>query len=58
MLIYNFICFVFVLFFFRIVASQLSDSGLYRCFASNFLGESYVEANLTVVGKKIIFLFL
>lgn len=33
----------------RIVATQFSDSGLYRCFASNFLGESYVEANLTVV---------
>ncbi|KAK7094973.1 hypothetical protein V1264_006443 [Littorina saxatilis] len=33
----------------RIVATQLDDSGLYRCFASNPLGKTFVETVLKVV---------
>ncbi|KAL8608110.1 hypothetical protein ACOMHN_016565 [Nucella lapillus] len=33
----------------RIVATQLNDSGLYRCFASNPLGKTFVETVLNVV---------
>jgi hypothetical protein len=47
-----------VIIFDRIVASQLSDSGLYRCRASNSLGITLVEAAVTVVGKNAIIWFL
>ncbi|XP_053381262.1 hemicentin-1-like isoform X2 [Mercenaria mercenaria] len=33
----------------RIVAAQLSDSGSYRCLASNNLGKTFIEINITVV---------
>ncbi|XP_067662288.1 hemicentin-1-like isoform X1 [Haliotis asinina] len=33
----------------RIVATQLDDSGLYRCFATNKLGKTFVETDLKVV---------
>ncbi|XP_060552023.1 hemicentin-1-like isoform X2 [Ruditapes philippinarum] len=33
----------------RILLAQLSDSGSYRCLASNNLGQSFVEINITVV---------
>ncbi|XP_076455301.1 hemicentin-1-like isoform X2 [Babylonia areolata] len=33
----------------RIVATQLNDTGLYRCFASNPLGKTFVETVLNVV---------
>ncbi|PVD21525.1 hypothetical protein C0Q70_17323 [Pomacea canaliculata] len=33
----------------RLVATQESDSGLYRCFASNRLGKTFVETLLNVV---------
>ncbi|KAK3592726.1 hypothetical protein CHS0354_007728 [Potamilus streckersoni] len=33
----------------RIAAAQLSDSKTYRCLASNNLGKTFVEANITVV---------
>lgn len=35
----------------RIVASQVEDSGLYRCVASNKLGRTFVEATFTVIGR-------
>ena len=41
---------IFPLIFDRIVAAQLSDSNTYRCLASNNLGKSFVEVNLTIVG--------
>ena len=39
---------------FRIVAAQLSDSNTYRCLASNNLGKTFVEVNLTVIGIRIL----
>lgn len=35
----------------RIIASQLTDSGVYICMARNSLGSILVSANLTVQGK-------
>ncbi|KAH3791376.1 hypothetical protein DPMN_144860, partial [Dreissena polymorpha] len=33
----------------RIVSAQLSDSGTYRCMASNNLGQTFIEVNITVI---------
>ncbi|KAJ8300019.1 hypothetical protein KUTeg_021538 [Tegillarca granosa] len=51
---------VHVVCIYRILAAQLTDSGLYKCKASNRLGITIVEANITVVAvfKSLPFLYL
>ena len=40
-------------FVFRIIATQLSDSGIYICMARNHLGSVLVQAELSVQGRQL-----